>query len=177
MADQKFPFGLDSKSALVCLIKKTYPHREINPRFVVFGDLYSDPTEQEPGRTFVEMTDLEIGEKDWYVYRRLDIKEVIKDDTPLHVEPPISPASIIKTINQTFGLALSEKDTSVSTKKTPIQTANQTYTLVIDPESYVYYGTKVINISPTALVDANVLNEDGSFMQQEDGFYVLLESA
>lgn len=175
MAEFRFPYDLPSYDALVELIRRDRPDEDIQKEFLVFGDFFFAPTDEEPGRTYIEMTNLRNGKKRWFVYRRLDIQPVLREYT-LDSEPyiridlggEITTAKIVAEINRKFKMHLDHNDVEVSYK--PLTTnANTVYTLYMLPGSYAYYGYVPIYVNTTPDEFAYRLLEDGTVRLLEDG--------
>lgn len=171
----RFPFDLSSRKALIELIRRDRPTETIEEEYLIFGDFFFSPTEQEPGRTYIEMTNLWNGKKRWFVYRRLDINPVIRQYTPIDesyvrvdIVGTITSEKILAEINRKFNMHLDHEDVAVSSK--PLTDKNSiVYTLIMLPNSYAYYGYVPIYVNTTPDQLGLRLLEDGTVRLLEDG--------
>lgn len=176
MSDDLFPFGLTSHVALVRLVQTDNPSRKLYPEYCDFGDFYASPTEVEPGRTFVEMTDRFNGLKDSYVYRRVPIDEVVICKQALRVKTPVTPTAIIEEINRSRKLALGARDVEFSNVDFGITDRAFSFTLKVLPTSYVYIGEVVFDVLPVVIDEIYLREEEGRLMLEESGNFMRLES-
>lgn len=175
--EDKFPFGLKSREALVVLHQRTYPKDNIKSETVEFGDMYGDPTPTEPGRTFIELDNKLTRIKRWSAYWRLDIAQVVKSTGALRVKTPITTANIIAEINRSRNMFLTAYDFNLSDTEISDGSAVFDVKLPVLSSSYMYYGELDLTISPVT-VDPNIMRqEDNVLMLQEDGTFMLLEEA
>lgn len=181
MADIRFPYDLPSYDALVELIRRERPSEDIQKDFLIFGDMFFAPTDEEPGRTYIEMTNLRTGKKRPFVYRRLDINPVLRQYTlaeepyiGIEIDGEITSAKILAEINRKFKMHLNHDDVEVSNKPLTAED-NTVYTMYMLPKSYAYYGfiSIYVNTTPDAL--NHRLLEDGTVRLMEDGRERLLE--
>jgi len=179
MSNNFVEYNIESLDALIEQIKLDNPGLAIDKRYVEFGDMYADPTPAEPGRTFIEMTNLLTKHKDWYAYRRLDIALVprMRTDMPLRVKTPITAQSIVNELNRARGMALSKIDLNLSTHLTEEQCSPFVYPLEILGTSPRYYGKINLNISPIVVNEQIMRMEDDTLMQEENGTFMLLENS
>ncbi len=176
MSDDLFPFGLSSHVALVTLIQKSNPQLRLDPAFCEFGDMYGSPTEAEPGRTFIEMTDHLNQVKGYFVYRRVPIDRVILCKNPIKVKTPLTPTTIIEEINRARRLALGPIDVPFSTLPTGTEDGVFDFKLEALPTSYLYIGSVVIPIQPIVIGGGHMRTETSALMIQEDGTFMMLET-
>lgn len=181
MADIRFPYDLPSYDALIELIRRERPGEDILKDFLVFGDMFFAPTDEEPGRTYIEMTNLRNGKKRWFVYRRLDINPVLREYTlaeepyvSIELDGEITSAKILAEINRKFKMHLNHDDVEVSNKPLTADN-NAVYTMYMLPGSYAYYGFVTIYVNTTPDAFAHRLLEDGTVRLLEDGTPRLLE--
>lgn len=175
MSEIRFPYDLSSRKALVELIRRHHPDEDIQDDFLVFEDMFFSPTEQEPGHTSIEMTNLRTGKKRWFAYRRLDIEEVLRKYTPpdqtfvrIDITGEITSEKILAEINRVFVMHLDHEDVAVS--NTPLTNKNNVvYTLQILTGSYAYYGYVPIYVNTTPDQLGLRLLEDGIVRLLEDG--------
>lgn len=182
MADIRFPYDLTSRAALIELIRRDRPFDWIVDENITFGDMFFAPTDEEPGRTFIEMTNAGSGKKRWLSYRRLDIDLVMREYTPNHashvnivISGTITSAKILDELNRVFDMHLNHEDVLVNDR--PLTTGlDVVYTLQIIPTSLAYYGYVPIyvNTSPDQL-DYRLF-EDGEERLLENGQPRRLES-
>jgi hypothetical protein len=182
VAELRFPYDLPSFEAFIELIRRDRPSEEINPDMLVFGDFFFSPTEEEPGRSFIEMTNLLTGKKRWFVWRRLDINVVLREYT-LDNEPyvrinltgEITTAKIVNEINRQFNMHLNHDDVAVSHKPLTTNTVS-VWTMYMLPNSYAYYGYVPIYVNTTPDELGLRLLEDGTVRLLENGTPRRLES-
>jgi len=169
-------YNLPSRDALIELIKRSYPERKINAQHLEFGDMYSDPTPEEPGRTFVEMVDTITRQKEWYVYRRLNLGIVLRDHTTISLEGLISPKRIVEALNLVAGLYLNATDVIMDDVLLAPKGYSFTYRMKALPESYVWYGGLSIQVVSLSFPDGARMLENGGARLVENGDFRFLES-
>lgn len=182
MTDIRFPYDLTSREALVELIRRDRPHDWIVDENLTFGDMFSSPTDDEPGRTFIEMTNRGTGKKRWLSYRRLDIELVLREYTPaqqshvnITLSGAITSAKILAEINRVFNMHLDHEDVSVNDQRLT-NGLDVVYTLQIIPTSLAYYGYVPIYVNTTPYQLGYRLLEDGEERLLENGQPRRLES-
>ncbi|MNX53125.1 hypothetical protein D3C86_838160 [compost metagenome] len=171
----RFPFDLVGRSALIELIRRDRPSDHLSDEYVLFEDLYFTPSEEEPGRTYIEMTNLKTGKKRPFLYRRLDINVVLREYTPvdepyvrLELDGDITTAKIVDEINRKFNMHLNYDDVEVSYQPLT-KRLNTVYTLIIRPGSFAYYGYVPIYVNTTPEELGLRLLEDGTVRLLENG--------
>lgn len=171
----RFPYDLPSRDALVRLIQET-TQSTITAETVTFEDMFFAPLQSVPGRTYIEMINTRTQRKEWYVFRRLDIKKVFGDTAVFRLMGRPSPASIAIEINRALNMQLGPDDISFSTAL--IELNGETvvkYMLRAMTGSYAYYGEveitlEILSVSPYARVleDGGIrLNENGGIRELE----------
>lgn len=182
MSTIRFPYDLPSEAALVELVRRDRPLDDIQPGFVVFGDLFFSPTPSEPGRTYVEMDNQRTGKKNWFIYRRLDIDQVLRTYLPVDQyyvainlgEEVISPYNIVKEINRVYRLKLDATDTSVS-RTVLTDRKDYIYTLTMDPHGFAYYGQVIVYVNTTPTLFEKRIDEEGIIRITEQGTNRIIE--
>lgn len=177
MAEDRFPYNLPSRKALVELARREKPNDNIQDDFVFFGDMFFGPVPGTPGRTFVEMENQLTKVKRWFVYRRLDFARVLGPNPIITVVGKVTPASIAKEINRSREMYLDYTDVDFGADVLHVGGEPYEYILKALPGSYVYYGQAKITVNPIPVVDDVRLLEDGTERLLEDGTQRMLESA
>jgi hypothetical protein len=178
----RFPFDLPSRQALVELIRRDRPSEELLDDYVLFEDMYFSPSEEEPGRTYIEMTNLRTGKKRPFLFRRLDIAQILREytaeDEPfvrIELDGTITSAKVVAEINRKFNMHLNHDDVEVSYQ--PMTKHNATvYTLIMLGTSFAYYGWVPIYVNTTPEELGLRLLEDGTVRLLENGITRRLEN-
>lgn len=182
MSTLRFPYDLPSEAALVELVRRDRPLDDVRPGFVTFGDMFFSPTPTEPGRTYVEMDNQRTGKKSWFIYRRLDIDQVLREYLPLDQyyvgidlgDKEITAYNIVEEINRLYRLHLDHNDTDTS-RSVLTRRTEHIYTLTMHPECYAYYGQVVVYVNTTPPALEARLNEEGAIRLTEHGITRIAE--
>lgn len=175
--NDRFPYDMRSREALVELIRRTFDST-VTVDNVTFEDMFFSPTPTEPGRTFIEMVNKRNGHKTWYVYRRLDLRKVVGDDSVFRMIGRPSPYTVALEINRSRNMLFGADDISFSTTLIDIgDKMTVDYRVEALSGSYAYFGNvdvilEILNISPFAR-----LLENGSLRLNETGVVRELEHA
>lgn len=164
----RFPYDMPSRDALIRLASET-EDKTFDPRLVTFEDFFFSPTPLEPGRTFIEMIDLEADHKFWYVYRRLNINRPVAEGSIIRLDKIPTPGNIAREINRSRNMKLDASDISFSDTPISYTTSPFEYTLKAMTGSYAYYGETKIIIELTKLVGNFRYLENGGLRFLEDG--------
>lgn len=174
----RFPYNLPSRAALCRLIREKPIYRNIKDDQVTFEDMYHSPVEGVPGRTFIEMVNLTDQIKSWFVFRRLDLKIALKQDSQITIQYPPTPRAIAEEINRSRGLTLGPDDISFSDTIIANVGTNFKYTVQAMLGSYVYFGDCTLEIEVITKAGGERLLEtaSGGFPRiLEDGTLRVLE--
>lgn len=167
----RFPYNLPSREALVELIRRSEKRPSLKDNLVTFEDMFYSPTTVEPGRTSIEMVDLQSGFKKWFDYRRLDLgnPRCLGPLINLKVMGEPTPAKIAEEINRSRKMTFGPSDVSFSEEIIPYKGDTFEYDLVALTGSYAYYGkTKImIEVIPTSQWTRYL--ENGSIRYTEAG--------
>ncbi|WDS62246.1 virion structural protein [Pseudomonas phage D6] len=166
----RFPFDTPSRDALVAQVNHDLK-RNYKPNQVSFEDMFFAPLPAIPGRTFIEMTNLLTGLKEFFVYRRLDLAhpKVLGTSTRIKIVGLPTPANIAAEINRSRKMSFGPDDISFSTVVIENSEASFVYRLKAMTGSYPYYGETDIIVD---VIDANPFArylEDGDMRQLENG--------
>ena len=171
----RFPFDLPSRQALIELIRRDRPSENLSDDHVLFEDLYFTPSEEEPGRTYIEMTNLKTGKKRPFLFRRLDINIILREYTlaeepyvRIELDGVITTAKIVDEINRKFNMHLNYDDVEVSYQPLT-KRLNTVYTLIMLAGSFAYYGFVPIYVNTTPEELGLRLLEDGTVRLLENG--------
>lgn len=175
MSIETIPFNLTSRQALIELIRKTHPRLNLVEKYARFDPPYHAPTEDFPGRTFIEVEQTDRNLKRWYVYRRLDFNVKFLGQINIKLASPITPRRIVEEINRSRGMCITDED--VELNDTPIETSghNVLWTMEALPNSYRWVGSVPVSVEPLDRPTNVRLTEDGAVRLNEDGSYRLLE--
>lgn len=182
MSSIRFPYDLHSEAALIELVRRDRPLDDIRDGFVTFGDLFFSPTPSEPGRTYVEMVNQRSGKKNWFIYRRLNIDQVLRAYLPVNQyyiainlgTNAITPQNIVNEINSNYGLKLNHLDTDYS-QASLTEREDYIYTLTMYPEGFAYYGQTLIYVNTTPPELELRMDEEGSIRLTEHNIFRVAE--
>lgn len=175
MSDDNFPYNMPGREALVRLINDTYPGMNMGVSTTEFDPPFFSPTEDTPGRTFIEAHELH--KHFWFVYRRLDLAIALPDNPVIFIDGTITPKSIVEEINRTMGMHFDESDVvMVDIPLVPLGEST-TYRMKAKTGSYVWYGEILIEAHSGDITPFTRLMEDGEIRLLEDGNPRLLETA
>lgn len=135
----KFPYNMQSREALVELIRSTQ-NMDIQDDLVTFEDIIYSPTDVDPGRTYIEMIDLRYSYKYWYAYRRLELDKVIPVDYSITLAQRPTPAAIANEINRSLDMKFDSSDVSFSNTILTESTDPFIYRFQAFAGSYAYCG-------------------------------------
>jgi hypothetical protein len=167
--NDRFPYDMPSRAALVRLAQEEMPMEGIEEDYVNFDDMFFAPLPAVPGRTFIEMTNRKTGRKFPYVYRRLDLQLTpIGRDAIIRVTGLPTPATIAKEINRSRNMHFGPDDLSFSNVVINSRDTSFKYTLKALMGSYAYYGEVEITVE--------VLDVNGWARYLEDGDPRLMET-
>lgn len=174
----RFPYNLPSREALVELIRRSTKRPELKDDLVTFEDLYFTPTLLEPGYTSIEMIDRQTSHKDWFEFRRLDLKDprCLGPVVNIKIQGDPTPEAIALEINRARNMKFDASDLSFSDEQLPVFGTTFEYELVAMSGSYVYYGSTLVQVEilPTTLWTRYL--EDGSIRYTEDDITRELEN-
>lgn len=173
--EARFPYNLPSRQALCVEVRKLSKYKNIEDNLVTFEDIYFSPTAVTPGRTFIEMVDLQNNIKSWFTYRRLDLNIALSGSNVITLTGKVTSRNIVKEINRAFDMTFMEDDVEMSDDV--LHLTDNVYTLKALMGSYAYYGKVDITIRHPQIQDNARLLEDGSARLLEDGTVRLLEWA
>lgn len=142
----RFPYNLPSRAALCRLIREKPIYRNIKDDQVTFEDMFHAPVEGVPGRTFIEMIDLLRQVKSWFVFRRLDLKISLVQNSTIKISGPPTPKAIAEEINRSRGMTFGPDDLSFSDSVIEGVGDNFVYELNAMLGSYAYFGSCLLNI-------------------------------
>lgn len=175
MATDVFPYNLPSRQALIRLIQETHPRFNLKEKYAAFTDPYAAPTESIPGRTFVEVEQIDLNLKRWYVYRRLDLNVSFKGGITIKLETPVTSRKIVEEINRTRGMNITAEDVELDDVELGQPGYPVNFVLVAKPTSFVWYGSVPVYVESLDR-PANIrILEDGSSRLVESGSYRMLE--
>ena len=164
----KFPYNMRSREALVELIRQT-EDLTLSDDLVTFEDIVYSPTQQEPGRTFIEMIDLRVNHKYWYAYRRLELDKALPLNYVITLTQRPTPAAIVNEINRSLGMNFGPDDTSFSNTILTTENTPFVYRMVAFAGSYAYCGAVNILVNQ-AIAESDIREEeDGTIRLEEDG--------
>lgn len=177
MITDRFPYDKESGSALAHLIKQRRPEWNVNLKQIAFSDFVHMPTDEFPGRSFVDVTLLDKGETHQFYYHRLDIGIALGERVELVVEGEITSRKIVNELNREFEMRFSNTDVFVNDRVLAGVQESVTYRMRARSTSPVWYGETIVEVkSSMSDMPLNVrLLEDGTPRLLEDGSYRLLE--
>ena len=175
MADNVFPYNLPSRQALIRLIQETHPRLNLKDAYCDFDDPYFSPTEEIPGRTFIEVEQTDLNIRRTYVYRRLDFGVTFSGGIKLKLDAPLTSRKIVDEINRTRGMTIGEEDVAVDDEEFGVTGMPEEFVLKAKSTSLVWFGSTVVTIEPLDRPENIRLLEDGTARLTEDGGYRLLE--
>lgn len=173
----RFPYDTRSREALVQLIRVSENMPNLRDDLVTFEDLYFAPTASEPGRTFIEMIDLETQIKSWYSYRRIDIanQKCLGPAISIIIQGDPTPANIVREINRAYNMNFDPSDLSYSNELLPVRDNQFVYSMSTLSGSYVYYGTVKVSITVVPTSRWTRYTEIGYIRYTEDSIERTLE--
>lgn len=175
MADDRFPYNMPSRSALIQLVNDSYPSYGLNEQNTEFGIPYFSPTVDVPGRTYIEAENTLTNTKMWFVFRRLDIARSLQGLTTIYIQGTITPRKIVEEINRAHEMNFSAVDVNMSDLQLVPNGQDAIYRLKANPGSYVWYGQVLIHaIAFNGLMGVRLM-EDNTPRLMEDDTHRLME--
>lgn len=176
--DESFPYDLPGSRAIVALLQKTRPLLDVREGLVLFEDLRHSPTEEMPGRSFIEVINQWTNIKSFFAFRRLDLGKTLGNGiVRIVVVGDITPKAIALEINRSRNRFLEAIDVDFSNSAVFTGRGKHTYIMKALPSSYVYYGQAIIEVESVAFNPYARLLEDGTPRQLETGVIRVLEQA
>lgn len=167
----RFPYNMPSREALVELVRRSENRPNLNDDFITFEDLFFSPTTAEPGRTYIEMIDIQTSHKDWFEFRRLDLadRRCLGSSISIKLIGDPTPANIAKEINRSRNMTFGESDVSFSEELLPITGNIFEYDFTALTGSYAYYGTAKVRVEIVPVSIWTRYTEAGYTRLTEDG--------
>lgn len=177
MADDRFPYNLPGRQALVRLINETYPSYRLDVAYTDFKPPFFSPTIQTPGRTFIQAENTEINADFWFVFRRLDLGILFPQNVEILVDGVITPRKIVEEINRSYDMSFDEEDVLMSNTQLVPLGHSAFYRMRSKAGSFVWYGSALIEVGPLHPPENARTLEDGvTFRFLENGDLREMES-
>ena len=121
LSADRFPYDRPSLQALITLVQASKPHWRVYESNVEFRELMHVPMVGNPGRTFIEVYNRDLGVKKPFFYRRLSLATAMEVGDTGHVDllrpsdvSEITKTELIGVLNDRYRLYLEPTDVEFS---------------------------------------------------------------
>lgn len=173
----RFPYNMQSREALVELVRRSENKPDLKDDLVTFEDIFFAPSVLEPGRTYIELVDKVTQTKEWFVYRRLNLADpyCLGETLSIKIIGDPSPYAIATEVNRVMGMTFGPSDVSFSMDYIPVPDGIFEYEMQAFTGSYAYFGKTKIKVEVLHSSRYTRFLQDGRIRYLEDGIARELE--